>query len=306
VTGDLATTGIEERISELADNFSGRLAVSAVDLSTGERVDRQPDLVLPTASVIKLPILLALLRDVEAGRVDLAGRLTLHAGQRIGGSGILKVLEGGLRPTVRDVATLMIALSDNTATNMVLDVIGGIDPVNAAMAELGLHTIALHNAVDFEAIGDDVRRLGEASVRELCELNRLIATREAFGEQVSATAEDILTTQQYLDQAMRYTLANPYARELGLVAPLSVASKTGFFTGTRVDAGIVRFGVGGGFAYAVANHEASDTSFLPEAEGAVVNGLVGRALVEHWWPPEAGPVPVVRTPYEAGRQWEVR
>jgi beta-lactamase class A len=144
-----------------------------------------------------------------------------------------------------------------------------------------------------------VRRLGEANVHDLCELNRLIATRQAFGETVSATAEEVLSTQQYLDQAMRYTLANPYARELGLEAPLSVASKTGFFTGTRVDAGIVRFGVGGGFAYAVANHEASDVSFLPEAEGAVLNGLVGRALVEHWWPADAGPAPVVSTAYEA-------
>ncbi|WP_448626393.1 serine hydrolase [Geodermatophilus sp. URMC 64] len=302
MTTDVGTTGIVGRIAELAEDFSGQLAVSAVDLSTGERVDWQPDLVLPTASVIKLPILLALLREVEAGRVDLADRLTLEAEQRVGGSGILKVFEGGLRPTVRDVATLMIALSDNTATNMVLDILGGIDPVNAAMAELGLHTITLHNAIDFVVIGDDVRRLGEASVRELCELNRLIATREAFGEQVSVTAEEILATQQYLDQAMRYTLANPYARELGLVAPLSVASKTGFFTGTRVDAGIVRFGVGGGFAYAVANHEAADTSFLPEAEGAVVNGLVGRALVEHWWPSDAGPAPVVATPHESAKR----
>jgi beta-lactamase class A len=305
VTSDV-TTGIVDRISDLVEGFSGQFAVSAVDLSTGERVDWQPDLVLPTASVIKLPILVALLREVEAGRVDLADRLTLEAKQRIGGSGVLKVFDGGLCPTVRDVATLMIAVSDNTATNMVLDLVGSTRPVNAAMAELGLHTITLHNTVDFEVIGNDVRRLGEASVRDLCELNRLIATREAFGAEVSATAEDILATQQYLDQAMRYTLANPYARELGLVAPLSVASKTGFFTGTRVDAGIVHFGVGGGFVYAVANHEARDTSFLPEAEGAVVNGLVGRALVEHWWPPDAGPAPVVPTPYESARPREAR
>jgi beta-lactamase class A len=270
-----------------------------VDLSTGERIEWQPDLVLPTASVIKEPILIALLRAVESGAVDLADRVPLQASERIGGSGVLKLFDGGLEPTVRDVATLMIAVSDNTATNMVLDLIGGLEPVNQAMAELGLDSIRLHNAVDFELIGDDVRRLGEANVRDLCQLGLLIATRQAFGETVSATAEEILATQQYLDQAMRYTLANPYARELGLVAPLSVASKTGFFTGTRVDAGIVRFGVGGGFAYAVANHEASDVSFLPEAEGAVLNGLVGRALVEHWWPAGAGPAPVVPTAYEA-------
>lgn len=290
---------VVSRIAELAEDFTGQLAVSAVDLSTGERIDWQPDLVLPTASVIKEPILLALLRATEAGTVDLADRVTLEASERVGGSGVLKLFDGGLQPTVRDVATLMIAVSDNTATNMVLDLIGGLEPVNQAMAELGLDSVRLHNAVDFEIIGDDVRRLGEATVRDLCELGRLIATRQAFGEAVSATAEEILATQQYLDQAMRYTLANPYARELGLVAPLSVASKTGFFTGTRVDAGIVRFGAGGGFAYAVANHEASDVSFLPEAEGAVLNGLVGRALVEHWWPADAGPAPVVPTAYEA-------
>ena len=287
------------RISDLAGDFTGQLAVSARDLTTGERIEWQPDLLLPTASVIKEPILIALLRAVEAGSVDLADRVTLEASERVGGSGVLKIFDGGLQPTVRDVATLMIAVSDNTATNMVLDLIGGPEPVNRAMTELGLDSIRLHNAVDFDLIGDDVRRLGEATVRDLCELGRLIATRQAFGERVSATAEEILATQQYLDQAMRYTLANPYARELSLVAPLSVASKTGFFTGTRVDAGIVRFGAGGGFVYAVANHEASDVSFLPEAEGAVVNGLVGRALVEHWWPVDAGPAPVVPTAYEA-------
>jgi beta-lactamase class A len=287
------------RIADLAGDFTGRLAVSAEDLTTGERIEWQPDLLLPTASVIKEPILIALLRAVEAGSVDLADRVTLEASERVGGSGVLKLFDGGLQPTVRDVATLMIAVSDNTATNMVLDLIGGPEPVNRAMAELRLDSIRLHNAVDFDLIGDDVRRLGEATVRDLCELGRLIATRQAFGEEVSATAEEILATQQYLDQAMRYTLANPYARELGLVAPLSVASKTGFFTGTRVDTGIVRFGAGGGFVYAVANHEASDVSFLPEAEGAVLNGLVGRALVEHWWPVDAGPAPVVPTAYEA-------
>ena len=296
------STDVRTRISQLADDFSGQLAVCAVDLSTGERVDWQPDLVLPTASVIKVPVLIALLRRVDQGGIDLDARVTMKAEERVGGSGVLKLFDGGLQPTVRDVATMMIAVSDNTATNMVIDLVGGTEPVNAAMAELGLPTVTLHNAVEFEVIGDDVRRLGEASVGDLCELNRLIATRQAFGDRVSALAEEILSTQQYLDQALRYTLANPYARELGLVAPLSVASKTGFFTGTRVDAGIVRFGVGGGFSYAVANHESSDTSFLPEAEGAVVNGLVGRALVEHWWPSEAGPAPVVPTPYEAGRQ----
>ena len=59
----------------------------------------------------------------------------------------------------------------------------------------------------------------------------------------------------------------------------------------------MRYSAGGGFTFAVFHHESEDTTFLPEAEGPVLVGLVGKALLEAWWPADAGPAPTVSTPY---------
>lgn len=286
-------------LSDLAGRHTANLGVAARNLATGDTVLLQADEVFPTASVIKLPILVELLRQATAGRLSLDERVDLRREDQRGGSGILKVFDAGLRPTLRDVATLMIVLSDNTATNLAIDAVGGVEPVNAAMGELGLATIRLHNRIDFEVIGADVRRLGESSPRDMQALALGIAERRVFGPEVSEAVEDVLAAQQYLDQVPRYLEVSPYAKELGLDPSITVANKTGFFPGTRADAGIARFRDGGGFVYAVFSHESKDETFLPEAEGVVLAGLVGKALVEHWWPGDAGAAPTVATPYAA-------
>lgn len=284
-------------LEELAAHRSGTLGVSARHLDTEEEVHFGADELLPTASVIKLPILVELMRQVFHDGRSLEARIVLREQDKCGGSGILKVFDPGLAMTVRDVATLMIVLSDNTATNLALDVVGGAGSVNSAMDRLGYRTIRLHHRVDFEVIGDDVRRLGEATPREMSALMHGIATRSVFGPEVSAAVEEVLVQQQYLDQVPRYLRVMPYATDLGLTPEISVANKTGFFTGTRVDAGIVRFRAGGGYSYAVFYHGSRDTTFLPEAEGNVLAGLVGKALTTHWWPGDQASA-VVATAYD--------
>lgn len=295
---DQSGDALEASLADLAGGHTGNLAVAARDLGSGAEVLLNADEVFPTASVIKLPILVELLRQVEAGMLALDDRVELRGEDQVGGSGILKVFDAGLRLTLRDVATLMIVLSDNTATNLAIDAVGGVAAVNAAMDALGLPTIRLHNRVEFEVIGDDVRRLGEASARDMCALVRGVAERNVFGPGVSEAVERVLAGQQYLDQVPRYLQVKPYAAELGLDPEITVANKTGFFTGTRADTGIVRYRDGGGFAYAVFNHESKDETFLAEAEGSVLAGLVGKALVEHWWPGGRDTAPTVATAYD--------
>jgi beta-lactamase class A len=296
---DYRHDALDAALADLDDRHTGDLGVAARDLTSGEEVQLHADVVFPTASVIKLPILVELMRQAVTGRVSLDERVTLREEDKRGGSGILKVFDAGVQPSLRDVATLMIVLSDNTATNLAIDAVGGVDPVNAAMDELGLSTIRLHNRIDFELIGSEVRRLGESSPRDMCVLVQGIAERTVFGPEVSEAVERALGAQQYLDQVPRYLRVEPYAEELGLNPEISVANKTGFFTGTRADAGIVRYRGGGGFAYAVFNHESKDETFLAESEGAVLAGLVGKALVEHWWPGGRDTAPTVDTAYAA-------
>jgi beta-lactamase class A len=290
---------LEAQLTEIATSHTGRLGVVARDLGSGHEVLLNADEVFPTASVIKLPLLVELMRQADHGTVSLKERVELREADLRGGSGILKVLEPGLAPTLRDVATLMIVLSDNTATNLIIDAVGGVEAVNRTMDQLGLSTIKLHNRVDFQVVGDDVRRLGESSPRDMCALVEGIARRTLISPQVSEGVEKVLAGQQYLDQVPRYMTVMPYAAEFGLVPEVSVANKTGFFTGTRADAGIIRYRNGGGFAYAVFNHESADETFLPEAEGSVVAGLVGRAILVGWWPGGHASAPVAATPYQS-------
>src|SRR5690606_656261 len=98
----------------------------------------------PSASLIKVPILVTLLDDVEQGRMRLDERSTMIARDRVGGSGILKHMRSGSAPSLEDLAWLMITLSDNTATNLLLDKLD-IATVGAKMEALGLPESKVHS-----------------------------------------------------------------------------------------------------------------------------------------------------------------
>ena len=105
-------------------------------MDTGEELRVNAEEQTATASTIKVPILIELFRQVDEGTVDLDTRLTLSQEARTVGSGILRELSPGLDLTLRDYATLMIVVSDNIATNVLIDLLG-IDRINQTMAEFG-------------------------------------------------------------------------------------------------------------------------------------------------------------------------
>lgn len=284
---------LQATVEEIAAEFSGEIAISARMLDGSQELEIQSHKVLPTASVIKVPIMAAVFEQVEAGFLDLATRIPLAQAEKRGGSGILKAFDPGLEPTLKDVVTLMIILSDNTATNMAIDALpGGIGAVNDLMRRRSLHTIELRNRIDFEVVGDDITKLGVASASDMRMLMEGIADRTLLSVSSCEALESILEQQQYLNQFPRFMRVTPYWRELGQTPEIVVANKTGFFIGTRVDAGIVRFPSGTGFTYCVVNDKSDDQTFLPDAEGDVANGRIGAAILRHWWPESLGPVPL--------------
>ena len=276
---------LDRALAQIQASYSGTLAFAAHNLRTNEVVQINADATFPTASTIKLAILVELFRLVDAGRIDLHERMMLQSGDQVGGSGILKEFRSGLQPTIYDLAMLMVVLSDNTATNMLIDRVGGLDAINRTMQErYGLHTIVLHNRVDFAAIGGDIRRFGEASPADLVRLVAGIAQGALVSTAASAAMLDIMERQQYLDQLPRYFNVNPYAKDLGLTQEIRIGCKTGFFTGTRVDSGVIRLPEETTIAYCAMTDQGHDASFNAENEGAVINGLLGRVVLEYWWP----------------------
>ncbi len=106
------------------------------NLATGETEAFQPDLPLVAASVIKLPLMIEAFRQFEAGLLDPDAPVTVLNEQKVPSCGVLTYLHGGLTVTVRDLVTLSIIVSDNTATNLLFDLVGA-DNVNRTLAALG-------------------------------------------------------------------------------------------------------------------------------------------------------------------------
>src|SRR5690606_13766359 len=129
-TGDSTSTGrapasdtvqLRRAIEEISSSFGGVVGVSVHDLTTGETLSLRGDETFSSASLIKVAILVTLMDEVNQGRMRLDERSTLIARDRVGGSGILKHMSSGTSLTLEDLAWLMITLSDNTATNLLLD-----------------------------------------------------------------------------------------------------------------------------------------------------------------------------------------
>lgn len=123
-------------------SFPGDVGYYMRRLDGSQAACHNPDLPLLAASVIKVPIMVAAFREILAGRLDPDLELSVPPSEKQPSCGALTYMHDGLRVTVMDLITLMIILSDNTATNLMIDRLG-VETVNAAMAELGIPGIRL-------------------------------------------------------------------------------------------------------------------------------------------------------------------
>lgn len=226
-----AVSGYLEKLGD-----QGSAAIWFEHLDTGDVVQVNAEEVFPAASVIKVPILVEAFRQAEEGQICLESLCSVHEALRVGGSGVLKELHAGIAVTLRDLLTLMIIVSDNTATNMVIDLLG-IERVNAAARRLGLHQTVLRRKLmkgaffgspDYSLATDNT-----ISASDVGRLLRLIAGGEAVSPAADAEMVSILQRQQVNDRLP--LLLPPRTR---------VAHKTGELRTTRHDAGVV-YGAGG-------------------------------------------------------------
>ena len=118
-------SSLEARLAPLAAAHQGKVAVAVKHLVTGETFFLHADEPMPTASLIKLPVMIETYQQVLEGKLNLTDPVTLHAADKVPGSGILTYhFSDGATFSLRDAVRLMIVYSDNTATNLVLDKIG--------------------------------------------------------------------------------------------------------------------------------------------------------------------------------------
>ena len=188
-----------------------------------------------TASCCKVFIMGALFDEVEKGNKSLSDMLVYTKENYINGSGILRSLDLGVTMTVKNVAILMIIVSDNIATNMLIDYLG-IDTINAFIQKQGLKDTVLHNKIDFEKY----EKLGTTTPRDYAAMFERIVKGELVSASASEQMLEILRKQHYnsmLTGAFPAYLLD--SEDTGEEELIYVASKSGSMDACRNDGGIV-------------------------------------------------------------------
>jgi beta-lactamase class A len=279
-------------IEQAIADFGGTVGVFAQNLTTGEEVAYDPDTIRPTASTIKVPILVELFNQVEQGKVSLDDRLTTNEQNATKGSGILRDLRLGVELPVEDIATLMIVVSDNQATNMMIDLLG-MENINATMAAKGFPNTKLVNRIDFPVIGDDPKNLAVTTPRELAGIMAGVATNNILSEASCAGILGIMRKQHYLDTVARYFPYTPFAAELGRPDNgLRVYNKTGSWSGMRGDTALIEW-PGTRYTIGLISEGATDARFWAENHGNVVLSKVSKLIFDHFGGNKLAPIPPV-------------
>ncbi len=212
-------------VRKLAARLPAPSALEVFDLSTGYHMGVNASASMPAASTIKIPVMVEVFHQLQTGRFDLDHRVTLRAGDKDSGSGELCDAPVGSTYPVSTLLEKMIDISDNTATNMLIRLVGRRS-INRSMIELGLERTRL--ADDIRTDGWDIRRQLRTSPADLVHLLALMAHRQLIDEWSSNEMISILEQNQY-----NTLLPEP------LPDDIAIAHKTGSFFDTLNDAGIV-------------------------------------------------------------------
>jgi beta-lactamase class A len=230
------------------------VAVAARDRDSGATLEHCAQRSFPAASTVKLLILAAVDRSVRRGERTLTDLIEVRQDQKVAGSGVLNWLRSDLRLSVRDLSWLMIAISDNTASNLLMDVVG-LDAIADIQTSLNLQGTKLARHFMKPVLG------GPQNLATAADLVTVLDAIQA--DPGSAWMMELLDEQQVRDRLARH-----------LPESVSFAGKSGWQTGISHDSGVLR-GPHGAVTVAVLTEGFGDSH-----EAAAYIGAIGRAIVE--------------------------
>ncbi|HXT14431.1 MAG TPA: serine hydrolase [Gemmatimonadaceae bacterium] len=266
------TAALHRTLDGIASAHHGVLGYSVLNLDTGERLSLRGDETFPTASLIKVPILVTLYDLAEKHELSLDDPITVLKIDQVPGSGVLQFMHSGMSLSVHDAAALMIVLSDNTATNLILDKVA-IRRVWTKMESLGLPHTKVHSKTfqRFTSVAMDSSvkyGLGVTTPNEMAHLFELLAQGRAVSPAADSAMLDLLANNADGEQMQRY------------VEGVSAPHKTGSTDSVRTECALFRLQ-----SRVVAcglTKQNADTRYLPDNEAHLTLGKLGAAIVSAW------------------------
>ena len=273
------TAALHRVLDSLADAHKGVVGYAVLNVDTGERLERRGDEPFPTASLIKVPVLVAVYELVEHDSLSLDDPVTMLELDQVGGAGTLQFMRTPMTLRVADLAWLMTTISDNTATNLLVDRIG-VQRVWRKMEALGLSRTKIHGrsmVPGFRVSADSGRKygLGVATPNEMARLYELLVR----GRAVSARADSAML------EIMRHNSDDSKLRRF--TGGVRSAGKTGDVNASRTDCTL--FWLQSRVVACVFTRENEDQSWRVDNEAQLLMASMGRAVVAAWPKPAQGP-----------------
>jgi beta-lactamase class A len=269
-------TSLEARLAPLAKAHKGKVAIAVRHLLTGEGYALNGDEAMPTASLIKFPVLIELYLQMLEGKLKLSDMVTLREKDKVPGAGILTYhFTEGATFSLRDAARLMIAFSDNTATNLILDRIG-IASTGKRMNALGCPNTKINAKVFLgKTTSIDPERtkkfgLGSTTANEMVRLLEKVHQGKVASPEVCKEMLEHLKKCEDKSMIKRF-----------LPKGTAVAHKTGSVTGVRTDAGIIYL-KSGPVALCVLTADNEDKRFEPDNAAEVFLGRVAQKVYDYF------------------------
>lgn len=254
--------GLLEKINTTLAAYQGSWGLSLVNAANGNQLTINPDKPFAAASMIKVPIMWEIMQQASQGLLCLEERLTVKKESLVGGAGIIKELDTLRSFTIKELVTLMIILSDNTATNVLIERIG-MAPVSQAMQKLGLQqTVLRRQMMDFAAAESGLENTTTAE--DMVKLFIAIYQAKSISKPYADLMLDILSRQQVRDKL-------PFYLPEGIV----IANKTGTLDLVEHDGGIL-FLPGGPYILCVLTAELA-ANYL----GLQLVAELGKIIYEH-------------------------
>jgi beta-lactamase class A len=282
---------LQQKIAAIAAAHKGHVALYATQLNTGKTVTLDADQPVQTASVIKLAILFEALEQVRAGKAHWDEKLTLAKGEGVSGSGVLTFFDTPLTLTLKDVLTMMVIVSDNTATNLAIDRFG-VDAVNTRIAWLGLKDTHLYKKIGKPASGpmpaDQPKfGLGKTTAHEMEKIIERIGRCQLAGAGEPAEPGDAAICQVALTMLRNQFYRNTIPRYLEKLDSSEegsgIASKTGSLNAVRNDVAIVA-GKSGPMVLSIFTYGNEDKSWTADNEAEMMIARLAKEIVEAWSP----------------------
>lgn len=268
-----SASSLDERIRAEVAQFKGKVSLFAKNLDTGATYSLDGDNRVRTASTIKVAIMVEAFARVAEGKAKWSDEVILTTAKKVTGSGVLQDLSDGLKLTLRDAVTLMMTVSDNTATNLVLDLLT-TDAVNARMDALGLkqtRSLRKIGSGGTSRAGENPALkpfgLGVTTPREMATLLEKLERAQIVNPAFSKEMIDLMKREQHRDGIGR------------AITNTEMATKAGALDRLRSDVGII-YSKQGRIVMAITCDDMPEIVWSAENPGYLMLSRLSRILID--------------------------